>query len=147
MDLHKNDGSGHHFSLHKDKLGKTFVTFLDSDGCIAIARPAVSLPCLPQSQPILDWSLGPDKRTSLQGTFKGATRGGELRKFEARYPHDYLQNRTCGCVGCLKCPNLRFSATTHSGTSWMLEQWSSSLAVYNLVGAANGCWHHFIGME
>lgn len=62
MEVHKNDGSGHHFSLHSDKLGETFATFFDSDGCIAIARPGVPLPYLPQPQAILEWSLGPEKR-------------------------------------------------------------------------------------
>jgi hypothetical protein len=62
MDFHKHDGSGHHFSLHTDKLGETFATFFDSDGCIAIARPGVPLPYLAQPQAILEWSLGPEKR-------------------------------------------------------------------------------------
>src|SRR5207247_1112989 len=35
MDFHRNDGSGHHFSLHSDKYGDTIATFFDSDGCIA----------------------------------------------------------------------------------------------------------------
>jgi len=62
MEFHKNDGSGHRFSLHTDKYGDTVATFFDSDGCIAIARPGVPLPYLPQPQAILEWSLAPGKR-------------------------------------------------------------------------------------
>ncbi len=62
MDFHKKDGSGHRFSIHRDKLGETFATFFDSDGCIAIARPGVPLPYLPKPQTILEWSLAPEKR-------------------------------------------------------------------------------------
>jgi len=62
MEFHRKDGSGHQFTLHSDKNGKTFATFFDSDGCIAVGRPGPPLPYLPQPQAILEWSLGPDKR-------------------------------------------------------------------------------------
>lgn len=62
MDRHKNDGSGHLTVLHETTSGKTYVTYFDSDGCIAIGRPGIPLPYLPAPQAILDWSLGPDRR-------------------------------------------------------------------------------------
>jgi len=146
MDFHKNDGSGHRFSLHKDKGGETVATFFDSDGCIAIARPGVPLPYLPQPQPTLEWSLGPGRRPPSKAPTEALPLGAATAPAlppaptasDASARDPMLAAR--GVDGDVKAPSkprlirVQASCWSNGPHPWPFTTW---------WGPANGCWAPF----
>lgn len=147
MDAHKNDGSGHQTVLHSDQSGKTTVTFFESDGCIAIARPGVPLPYLPEPQPILEWSLGPSKRPvpkapdeALPSGIKATavpqpTPTAQNEESEGRGPHIQLI-RVQQELGS----NQRSTPTLHRVQAGCWTNGPHPWAFRTSWGPAKGCW-------
>jgi hypothetical protein len=142
MDVHRNDGSGHHVSLHKDKNGETVATFFDSDGCIAIARPGVPLPYMPQPQASLEWSLGPGKRPPSQPPTEALPLGAAISSSALPIPNAHGGGHLLAVgetISDTKAePDLPISVQAGCWNDgphpWAFTTW---------WGPANGCWAPF----
>lgn len=145
MDAHKRDGSGHQFVLHADKNGKTFVTFFDSDGCIALGRPGVPVPYQTEPQAILEWSLGPGKRppssppslptplnaTNTPASFRPArsTERNSLPSDEIPVAREFSSN--AGTDSRPRLIRVQAGCWNNGPHPWPFRTW---------WGPANGCW-------
>jgi hypothetical protein len=143
MEIHKHDGSGHQISLHTDQAGKTIATFFDSDGCIAISRPGVTLPYLPQPQATLLWVLGPSKMPPAKAPSEALPVGASNIAVPAAVPtaasdfrqaavSEVISDRGQGSASELL--RIQVGCWTNGPHPWPFTTW---------WGPANGCWAAF----
>lgn len=62
MTAHAKDPTGHKVVIHGSGTAAVTAVYFESDGCIAIQRPGIPLPYLPNPASTVEWSLGPSRK-------------------------------------------------------------------------------------
>jgi len=158
MTFHKTDGSGHQVVLQRGPGGNTVATFFTSDGCIAVARPGVSVPYLSHPQDTVEWLLGPSKKpppsappavvppstTPAPPAATSGARANAGREKPSQITAAYGKAKLVPAqVGCLSPHPWNFRSWWGPANGcWapMYRQWNDGCTHYQMYNACTGQW-------